>query len=319
VKYLARGGATERLGWLLDGLSGAPGWGEDAAANMAPKFAAAMPPERLAEVYRRHAADLAPVLVIGLDLGENRAQARMRARDGDIYVIRCAVEPEPPHRLTSAWLTGLVPASLTPRLPMDFAEYPLPAKARGTKLIVFSGVPGSGKSTLADATGAALGIPVFAVDWLLGSLTPFGGYHLGESWGMGTELLTTLALRQLQLGQSAILDYPAEEPANRDRWRSLAARAGSDFRVIMCICPDEAEHKRRLGGRERGIPGWHEGGDWVNVQRRLAAFPPWADEVLTVDTTGPQARALAAILEYCGAGAAPPAETAARSGDQPDP
>jgi predicted kinase len=307
VKYLARGGATERLGWLLDGLGGAPGWGEDAAANMAPKFAAAMPPERLAEVFRRHADALAPVSVIGLDLGKNRAQARMRARDGDICVVRCAVEPDPPHRLTSAWLTGLVPAILTPRLPMDFAEYPLPARARGTKLIVFSGVPGSGKSTMADATGAALGIPVFAVDWLLGSLTPFGGYHVEESWAMGTELLTTLALRQLQLGQSAILDYPAEEPANRDRWRSLAARAGSDFRVIMCICPDEAEHKRRLGGRERGIPGWHEGGNWANVQQRLAAFPPWADEVLTIDTTGPQVQALAAILEYCGAPAAPSA------------
>ena len=27
------------------------------------------------------------------------------------------------------------------------------------------------------AHGRALGIPVFANDWLLGALTPFGGYH----------------------------------------------------------------------------------------------------------------------------------------------
>ncbi len=301
MRHLARGPAADRLGWLLDGLSGAPGWGEDAAANMAPEFAAAMPPERLAGAFRRHAAALAPVSVIGLDLGETRAKARVRARDGDIYVITCAVEPEPPHRLTSAWLMGLVPAALTPRLPMDFAEYPRPAEPSGTRLIVFSGVPGSGKSSLADATGAALGIPVFAIDWLLGSLTPFGGYHLDDSWGMGYELLTTLALRQLQLGQSAILDSPAEETVVRDRWRSLAAGAGSDFRVIVCVCPDEAEHKRRLVGRQRGIPGWHNPGNWANAQRRLAAFPPWADEVLTVDTTRPQADTLAAILEYCGA------------------
>jgi predicted kinase len=299
VKYLACDPPRDRLSWLLDGLSGAPGWGEDAAAAMAPEFVAAMTPERLVEVFRRHAAALAPVSVVGLDLGKTRAKARVRARDGDIYVITCAVEPEPPHRLTSAWLTGLVPAALTPRLPMDFADYPLPAEARGTRLIVFSGVPGSGKSTLADATGAALGIPVFAVDWLLGSLTPFGGYHLDESWGMGTELLTTLALRQLQLGQSAILDCPAEEPASRDRWRSLAARAGSGFRVILCVCPDEAEHKRRLAGRQRGIPGWHNPGNWANAQRRLAAFPVWADDVLTVDTTRPQADTLTSILKYC--------------------
>jgi predicted kinase len=307
VKYLARGAAADRLGWLLDGLGGVPGWGEDAAASMAPEFAAATPPERLAEVFRRHSAALAPVSVIGLDLGETRAKARVRARDGGVYVITCALEPEPPHRLTSAWLTGLVPAILTPRLPMDFADYPVPARAHGTRLIVFSGVPGSGKSTLADATGAALGVPVFAVDWLLGSLTPFGGYHLDDSWGMGIELLTTLALRQLQLGQSAILDYPAEEPAVRDRWRSLAARAGSGFRVIVCVCPDEAEHKRRLAGRQRGIPGWHDPGNWANAQRRLAAYPPWAGAVLTVDTTRPQADTLARILDYCGAPAAPPA------------
>ncbi len=305
MKYLARGAAAERLGWILDGLSDAPGWGADAAANMAPEFAAAMPPARLAEVFRRHAAALAPVSVVGLDLRETRAQARVRARDGDIYVITCAVEPEPPHRLTSAWLSGLVPDVLTPRLPMDFADYPLPARARGCSLIVFSGVPGSGKSTLADATGAALAIPVFAADWLLGSLTPFGGYHLHESWGMGAELLTTLALRQLQLGQSAILDCPAEEPDVRDRWRSLADRAGSDFRVIVCVCPDEAEHKKRLAGRQRGIPGWHDPGNWANAQRRLAAFPSWAGDVLTVDTTRPLAEILVAVLQYCGAPAPP--------------
>ena len=95
MKYLARGAATDRLGWLLDGLSGVPGWGEDAAARMAPEFAAAMPPERLAEVFRRHSAALAPVSVIGFDLGKMRAPARVRARDGDVYVITCAVAPEP--------------------------------------------------------------------------------------------------------------------------------------------------------------------------------------------------------------------------------
>jgi hypothetical protein len=58
---------------------------------------------------------------------------------------------------------------------------------------------------------------VFAVDWLLGSLTPFGGYHLDDLFGIGAELLTTLAFRQLELGQSAILDFPAEDLATRIR------------------------------------------------------------------------------------------------------
>jgi hypothetical protein len=31
VKYLAASPATDRLGWLLDGLNGVPGWGGGAA------------------------------------------------------------------------------------------------------------------------------------------------------------------------------------------------------------------------------------------------------------------------------------------------
>jgi predicted kinase len=197
---------------------------------------------------------------------------------------------------------------LTPRLPMDFADYALPDYAlpgqvlpgggAGTRLVVFSGVPGAGKSTLADAAGRELGIPVFAVDWLLGSLTPFGGRHLDEAWEIGSELLTTLALRQLALGQSAILDYPTEEPAIRVRWQSLAQRAGADFKVIVCVCSDPGMHRARLEGRKRGIPGWHDAGDWGNAERRLAEFPPWTGEVLTIDTAQPRESNLAAVLGY---------------------
>jgi predicted kinase len=300
VKYLATSVAGDRLGWVLDGLNGVRGWGDDAAEVIAPELAARVPPEKFVELTRNRAATLAPVSVIGVDISETTARARLRAADGEIYVVRCAVEPQPPHRITATWTAGLVPAGLTPRLPMDFAGYPLPGPAAGTQLIVFSGVPGSGKSTLADATGRALGVPVFAFDWLLGSLTPFGGYHLDESWDIGAELLTTLALRQLSLGQSAILDYPAEEPATRTRWRTLAQRAGSDFKVILCICSDAAAHRERVEGRTRDVAGWHNAGDWANVQRRLAAFPPWDGQVLTVDSTQAGDRNLAAVLDYLG-------------------
>ncbi len=107
-----------------------------------------------------------------------------------------------------------------------------------------------------------MGVPVFAVDWLLGSLTPFGGYHLEELFKMGGELLTTLAYRQLALGQSAILDFPAEDLATRSRWRSLAGAAGAEFRVVVCVCSDRELHRARLEGRERGIPGWHDAGNY---------------------------------------------------------
>jgi predicted kinase len=143
-----------------------------------------------------------------------------------------------------------------------------------------------------------LRVPVFAVDWLLGSLTPFGGYHLEELFKMGGELLTTLAYRQLALGQSAILDFPAEDLATRTRWRTLAGTAGAEFRVVVCVCSDRELHRARLEGRERGIPGWHDAGNWANVERRLAEFPPWTGQVLTIDAVQPLARNLATVLAY---------------------
>jgi predicted kinase len=136
------------------------------------------------------------------------------------------------------------------------------------------------------------------VDWLLGSLTPFGGYHLDDAFGIGEELLTTLAFQHLALGQSAILDFPAERLATRNRWRTLARAAGAEFRVIVCECSDRQLHRARLEGRKRGIAGWHEGGNWANVERRRAEFPPWTGEVLAIDAVQPSAQNLATVLKY---------------------
>lgn len=225
--------------------------------------------------------------VVGVDITEHTATARVRDPDGHVDVVHCGPE---------TWVSRLVPDNLTPRLPMDFTRHDIAPSTGRTRLVVFSGVPGSGKSTLADAVGASTGIPVFANDWLLGALTPFGGYHFDQLMDIGAELLTTLALRQLALGQSAILDFPTEDQATRDRWRTLATRAGADFTAIVCVCPDREAHRRRVAGRHRGIPGWHDSGDWDDITRRLADFPSWPDDALVVDTTRPHADNLAEVM-----------------------
>ena len=256
--------------------------------------------ERVDDGRRRYA----PVVVLGIDIRENAARARIRARDGGVYVVECAVESEPPHRIANTWVLDEVPGFLTPRLPMDFdaSETCQPAVAArpGSSLVVLSGAPGTGKSTLADAVGRATGIPAFSADWLLGALTPFGGYHLPDLLGIAEELLTTLAFRQLAQGQSAILDAPGEDVLTRNRWRGLAAAFGADLRVVVCVCSDPALHRQRVEGRHRGIPGWHDAGDWQNVQQRLAAFPPWKGESLIVDGVQPLDRNLHAVVEYLG-------------------
>ena len=73
------------------------------------------------------------------------------------------------------------------------------------QLSVFTGLPGVGKSSTAEAVARALGIPVFAKDWLEATLIRCelkpaeGGPPLGSA---GYQLLTTLAERQLRFGQS---------------------------------------------------------------------------------------------------------------------
>jgi predicted kinase len=298
VERLVRGPAVERLEWILDGLDGVPGWGADAAEVLAPEFTTAVPAHRIVEVTRRRSAAYAPVAVVGVEVAGHTARARIRNRDGTVDVVTCTVEPRPPHRITATWVAGLVPADLTPRLPMDFTDHGI--RAEGARLVVFSGLPGTGKSTLADAVGRRLGIPVFATDWLLGALTPFGGRHLDRLLDVGAELLTTLAVRQLSLGQSAILDHPAEDLATRARWRSLARRAGAEFAAVVCVCSDPDAHRTRVEGRRRGIPGWHDASDWADITRRLATFPPWPADALTIDSARPHEANVAAVLDRLG-------------------
>jgi predicted kinase len=290
--------ALERLEWILAGIDGAEGWGSDAESVLAPVFTAIVAPKVYVDRVHTRAKIYAPVSVVGVDVADHTATARLRRPDGEVDVLHCEVEAEPPHRITMTWVLGVVPAGLTPRLPMDFTDDDMVPVAAGASLVVFSGVPGTGKSTLADATGRALNIPVFAAYLLLGALTPFGGRHLADLGDIGVEQQTTLALRQLTLGQSAILDSPVEDHATRTRWRSLAERAGATFKVIVCTCSDPSVHRARVEDRRRGIPGWHDGGGWANVSQRLAAFRPWEGDTLEVDTTMPMEDNLAAVLRY---------------------
>ena len=49
-------------------------------------------------------------------------------------------------------------------------------------------------------------------------------------------------------------------------------------------CSDEAEHRRRLERRQRGLGGFSEP-TWESVQARRADFDDWHDERLVLDAT----------------------------------
>jgi predicted kinase len=131
--------------------------------------------------------------------------------------------------------------------------------------IVVSGRPATGKTTLAIAVGRALGAPVFSRDPLMDVL--FDGWlgwpRLLGDWVPATALRiqTVLLARQLELGQSAILECVAP-PALRQLWREMAVQAGHQFVSVECVCSDAATHRDRFEQRQgrvqrRGFQ-WHD-------------------------------------------------------------
>ncbi len=168
------------------------------------------------------------------------------------------------------------------------------------QLIIFTGLPGVGKSSIAEAVARELSVPVFAKDWLEATLIrcqlqpiangpPFGS--------AGYQLLTTLAERQLQVGQSVILDSVASTLSIRAEWRTVAQTYQAEWRVIECVCSDEAVQRDRMNVRQRHIRDWHEL-NWSEVERVKAYYAPWNEERLILDAIKPLEDNIAAALGY---------------------
>lgn len=169
------------------------------------------------------------------------------------------------------------------------------------KLIIFSGLPGTGKSTLAESVGKDLSIPVFAKDWLEATLVRSDLKPVTEDKSLGFagyELLTTLAERQLMLGQSVILDSVAASQTIRNTWRQIVEKYGAGWCVIECVCSDESLHRRQLMDRQRNIPGWHEL-EWAEVERVKRYYAQWEGERLVLDMANSFDENILKARKYC--------------------
>ena len=167
------------------------------------------------------------------------------------------------------------------------------------RLIVMSGLPGTGKSAIAEALGRELHIPVFAKDWLEAPILRSGVIGKRELGRIGYELLGTLARRQLELSQSAVLDSVVGLPEFRRAWMELARESGASWLPIECVCSDMRLHRARLETRIRGIPGWPEL-KWEEVERVRGHFVPWDEERLVLDAVVGRSENIERALQYVG-------------------
>jgi predicted kinase len=169
-------------------------------------------------------------------------------------------------------------------------------------VILISGPQATGKTTLAIALGAELGVPVFSRDPLIAAL--LSGYprwlrrlHRRSVATAGIRLQTALLARQLELGQSAIIECIVP-PAARERWRQMATAAGCRFTSVECVCSDATVHRERFLARDRARrPGAarRQGAGWrgVAVTMRRYQRDPEADFV--ADAVRPTADLVADI------------------------
>ena len=157
------------------------------------------------------------------------------------------------------------------------------------RVIAFTGLPGTGKSTLAECLAREIGAPVFNGDWLMGALKPahqaLSNLDQSTYLAMYYNLIETLITRQLMFGQSAVIDDILDDQV-ATRWQELARSNSAELYIIECTCTNRAEHRKRLEGRQRGIPGWHEIG-WDHVERMSAQYPPLTIDRLVVDAMEP--------------------------------
>ena len=145
--------------------------------------------------------------------------------------------------------------------------------------------------------------PVFAGDWLMGGLKPahpaLARLDRSEYLAAWFGLLRTLVVRQLMLGQDALVDDVVSSEQALE-WRETADRFSARLFFIECICSDQDLHRARITGRIRGIPGWHEVG-WDHVERMRAERPPLTTERLVVDAVQPVGGNLRRVLDYISA------------------
>jgi predicted kinase len=165
-------------------------------------------------------------------------------------------------------------------------------------LVQICGLPGTGKSTLAERLAerrpvVLLGINAIEAAMWRNGLTP-------EQTGVAAySVAHSVALPHLRRGQTVVADAVSAVGAARQGWRGTAQHAGVTLRVIETVCPDPAEHRRRVETRTTDLPGFPVP-TWEQVCTVAAQYETRDDDRLVVDTRRDPDTCVQEVLDYLG-------------------
>ncbi len=163
-------------------------------------------------------------------------------------------------------------------------------------LVQVCGLPGTGKSTVAAGLADRRPVVLLRIDaieaamWRQG-LTP-------EQTGIAAySVAHAVALPHLRRGQTVVADAVSAVGPAREGWRGTAEHAGVPLLVVETVCPDPAEHRRRVTTRAGDLPGFPLP-TWEQVQAVAAQYETRHDERLVLDTRRPLDDCVQDVLDH---------------------
>lgn len=151
------------------------------------------------------------------------------------------------------------------------------------QLIVLSGLPAVGKSSVATTVAVGIGAVHLSIDVIEESML---GCGLPAGWQVGVaayETARAMAVLNLRNGRDVVIDAVNDSEAARQTWRAAAEAAAARLSFVHLVIADAQQHEVRLLARDRGFTQVREP-TWEDIMQRRAAYAPWTDEHLELDT-----------------------------------